>query len=71
MVVTAAREAVSDQKRSIEIRDLRIKQTEDRLLEVSKERDKALDSNEAWYKSPYLYLTLGLILGIATVKAVN
>ncbi len=66
-MIRAADQAIADQKRSMEIRDLRIKQTEDRLKEVQGERD----SKDAWYRSPQLHMLLGFVLGVVIVKKVN
>jgi hypothetical protein len=62
---------IQDQQKQIEIRDLRVKATEDRLGDVTKERNDARQSADAWYKSPYLYLFLGLAVGVSAVKISN
>lgn len=63
-VIEAAEKAVQAQKEQVEVRDLRIKQDEDQLSAVSKEYESLQKSSNAWYKSPYLFLIMGLGVGL-------
>ena len=62
----AADLAIAEQKKAIEIRDLRLDLAKERLEEVSKERDELRGT--AWYKSPYLWLSVGILAGAYVSK---
>lgn len=70
-LIEAADKAIAAQARQIEIRDLRIRQVEDRMGEVLKERDYERESKESFWRSPTLHLFLGMALGVALVKKIN
>lgn len=70
-LIDAADKALAAQKQQIEIRDLRIKMVEDRLGEVRVERDDERKAGEAWYRSPNLWLFIGIGLGVSMVRVVN
>jgi hypothetical protein len=55
---------VETQRKQIEIRDLRIKTSEDQLKNVTEQRNDAEHALSAWYRSPWLYLALGLAGGV-------
>lgn len=58
-VLEACGKVVQAQKKQIEIRDLRIKQDEDQLKNVTDERNSAVNALGAWYRSPWLWLAVG------------
>jgi hypothetical protein len=60
--------AVQEQKKQVEIRDLRIKDDELQVDVLTKQNKDLAVKNDSFFRSPYLYLFLGLAAGFYVGK---
>lgn len=63
-VITSCDKALEAKNRQIQLSDLALRQTVDRLTRVELQYKEERESASAWYKSPFLYLSVGLIGGL-------
>lgn len=59
---------MSEQTQQIQIRDLRIKQDEDQLGAVTKDNEVLTSKINSWYRSPYLWVVVGIVAGVYAGK---
>jgi hypothetical protein len=54
---------VEAQEKEIKLCDLALVQSKDRIAALEKETRSLRESNEAWYKNPFVMAALGLAVG--------
>jgi len=59
---------MADKAHQIEIRDLRISETDKLVLDLKQDKSKLEESKDAWYNNKILWFSLGVVITGYVVK---
>ena len=62
-MIRTADAALAAQKKQVEVRDLRLQESDKQIAGLSKELTDLKISQDRWYKSQWLWLAVGLVAG--------
>lgn len=62
-VIKSADKALSDKQKQIDIRDLRITNYDSLTTSLNNENVRLKTEVDAWYRSPYLWVVMGIVVG--------
>lgn len=69
-VIKACDKALADKNGAIELQDIAIKKLVGQNIELNKEVAEMNESNNAWYKNPFVIAILGIATGVVVGKTV-